>query len=98
MELVKTAAAGTLESSDIFITLEPGGEGIEIALKSPVEKQFGRRIREVIIETLRELGIENARVSAVDQGALDCTIRARVTTAACRAGGQAAEGGFVWKR
>lgn len=87
MDLQKPSVAGTMESSDIMITLEPGGNGIEIDLNSTVEKQFGREIRNVIRETLEELEVTNAKVTAVDKGALDCAVRARVKTAACRAAG-----------
>jgi len=86
MEIKKSSIAGTLESSDIQIAIEPKKEnGIEIELKSSVEKQFGRQIRKVITETLQSLGIKNVKVSAVDKGALDCTIKARVECAAYRA-------------
>lgn len=86
MKLIKTACAGTMESSDIMVTVEPGENGLEIELDSQVEKQYGRRMREVIGETLRELGVENVRLTAVDKGALDCTIRARVKAAVSRGG------------
>jgi len=86
MELKKAAAAGTMESSDIQITVEPSGQpGIELELTSSVGQMYGSRIREVIRETLGTLGVENARVTAVDKGALDCTIRARAAAAVCRA-------------
>ena len=90
-QIVQTGRAGTLESNDILITVSPGaaGEGIAIELISPVIRQFGDRIREVITETLTTLDINDARVQATDKGALDCTIRARVRTAA----GRAAKGG-----
>ena len=88
---MKNAVAGTLESGDIMITIGPG-KGLEVNLQSSVEAQFGRQIRSVITETLQGLGIEDARVDAVDKGALDCTIRARVTAAAVRATGK-----DVWK-
>ena len=88
---MKNAVAGTLESGDIMITIGPG-KGLEVNLQSSVEAQFGRQIRSVITETLEGLGIEDARVDAVDKGALDCTIRARVTAAAVRATGK-----DVWK-
>jgi citrate lyase subunit gamma (acyl carrier protein) len=82
----KTGMAGTMESSDIMITLEPGVPGrLDIDLNSAVEKQFGRQIREVIAETLTGLGVAGAKVVAVDKGALDCVIRARVKAAAYRA-------------
>ena len=85
MRIHQTAIAGTMESSDIMITLEPGAHGIEIDLLSTVEKEFGDAIREEITNTLNVMGIETAKVSAVDKGALDCTIRARVKTAVSRA-------------
>ncbi len=88
MEIKNTATAGTMESSDIMITLEPpAAPGIVIELSSTVEKRFGREIRRVIGETLRSLGIDSATVRAVDRGALDCAVRARVKTAAHRACG-----------
>lgn len=89
MELKQAAMAGTMESSDIMVTIEPrDGGGIELELTSSVMQQFGRRIEEVIRETLGGLGVENAAVTAVDKGALDCTVRARVSAAALRAAGR----------
>ena len=70
MELKHGAVAGTLESSDIMITIHPGTDGVKIDL---------------IQKVLAEMGVENAVVKAVDHGALDCTIRARTTTAVRRA-------------
>jgi len=86
MKILDAGIAGTLESSDIMIRIEKNeGKGIELALKSTVENQFGEQIREVIGETLRGLGVEDAIVRADDKGALDCTIRARVIAAVGRA-------------
>jgi len=85
MEIKKTASAGTMESSDIMITISPGGSGIEIDLCSDVEKQYGAQIRRVIEETAGELELAGVRITAVDKGAMDCTIRARVKTAVFRA-------------
>jgi len=88
MEL-KNAVAGTLESGDIMIQLAPNEQkGLQIDLDSSVAAQFGTQIRKVITSTLEELGIEDAKVKATDKGALDCTIRARVTAAAVRATGK----------
>ena len=90
MDLRKAATAGTMESNDIMVTLEPAeAGGIQIDLTSNVLQQFGAQIR-VITETLTEYGVENAAVTAVDKGALDCTIRARVTAALFRSAGSAA--------
>jgi citrate lyase subunit gamma (acyl carrier protein) len=86
MEIKGMGMAGTQESSDITVYIEKGsGKGVEIELKSTVENQFGEQIRKVIKETLNELGINDARIRAVDKGALDCTIRARLLTAVGRA-------------
>jgi len=85
MELKKPAIAGTLESSDCMVTVEPGEEGIEFSLDSVVIHQFGNRIKEVALTTLKNLDVENAKVTIVDKGALDCTIRARVEGAVYRA-------------
>jgi citrate lyase subunit gamma (acyl carrier protein) len=88
----KTGIAGTMESSDVMITLEPA-ETIEIDLNSTVDKQVGKAIRGVRTEPLEELGVSAARVVAVDKGALDCAIRARVRAAAYRA---AESTDYVW--
>ncbi|MCF0210119.1 MAG: citrate lyase acyl carrier protein [Bacteroidales bacterium] len=86
---VKKAFAGTLESGDIMIQIEPSdSEGLQINLESTVAYQFGEQIKKVISETLKDLKVENAVVTATDKGALDCTIRARVTAAAVRATGK----------
>ena len=86
MKVLKTAVTGTMESSDIMVTIAPNeGAGIAIELDSSVEKQFGKAIRATITETLTELDIQDAKVSAVDKGSLDCVIRARVKARAYRA-------------
>lgn len=85
MQIKITAAAGTLESGDIMISLEKGERSIEIDLRSAVEKQFGEQIREVITKTLTDLGATDVKVAANDRGALDCTIKARVQAAYYRA-------------
>ena len=85
MQIKMKAAAGTLESGDIMISLEKGERGFEIDLKSTVEKQYGEQIREVIKKTLADLGATEVKVVANDRGALDCTIKARVMAAYYRA-------------
>lgn len=86
---MKDAFAGTLESGDILIQISPSEtEGVRIELDSTVAYQFGEQIKKLIAETLAETGIRSAVVKATDKGALDCTIRARVTAAAVRATGK----------
>lgn len=84
--MLKRACAGTVESSDIYVEIEPlaAGSGIALTVSSVVYAQFGEEIERVIRETLAELGVADAKVTASDRGAVDCTIRARVETAVCR--------------
>lgn len=85
MEIKQTALAGTLESSDIQITLSQGIDGIQIDLDSSVEALYGPQIKKVITDTLAAYDIDNAKVKAVDKGALDCVIKARTMAVAQRA-------------
>ena len=87
-KIERTAVAGTMESSDVYVELSPNDSGIEIELDSVVLDQFGDSIRASVQEVLDENGIESARISLVDRGALDCVIRARVETAIMRAKGE----------
>ena len=90
---LKHSHAGTLESGDILIEIYPtDNEGIDITLNSTVEYQFGDQIRNLIRSTAEELGLDSARINALDKGALDCTIKARTTAAVVRATGK-----DVWK-
>lgn len=84
MEIKKPAVAGTMESSDALISVEPNENGIELSLQSSVMNQYGRQIKETVLETLDRLGVKNAKVIIVDKGALDCTIKARVECAVFR--------------
>lgn len=60
MLIEKSAIAGTLESSDAQVTVEPG-TGLEVT---------------------------DAKVTVVDKGALDCTLKARVECAVFRSCGK----------
>ena len=88
MEILKPAMAGTLESSDAQVTVEPGTDGIQLTLSSSVMNQYGRQIKATVLETLERLGVTDARVTVVDKGALDCTLKARVECAVFRSCGQ----------
>ena len=94
MQIVTTGVAGTMESSDIIVRIETNdGDGIDLTLESAVMQQFGKQIERVIRDTLSELGVTSAVVNAVDKGALDCTVAARVSAAAYRA---AKSTDYVW--
>ena len=87
MNITSIAVAGTLESSDIYVEVEPSEE-LELNIESVVLNQFGEEIRATVLSVLEELGVKTGRISVQDKGAIDCTIRARVETAVRRAGGE----------
>ena len=84
MEIKKLAAAGTMESSDVYVEIEPGTGELQITLESVVAQQFGDAIRSVVLDVLQEQNVDSAKVRVVDRGALECVIRARVETAILR--------------
>ena len=84
MEIKKPAMAGTLESSDCQVTEEPGNGSVEFNLESAVINQYGNQIRKVVLQTLENLDVKDVKISVVDKGALDCTIKARVEGAVFR--------------
>ena len=86
MEIVKSAVAGTMESSDAYVEIEPA-KGLNIQLESVVMDQFGDQICEVVGQVLAENGVTDANVRVIDRGALECVIRARVETAVLRGKG-----------
>ena len=88
MEIIQKAYAGTLESSDAYVEIEPGTQGIQLELNSVVSQQFGQSIRDLVQEVLTDLGVRDAKLFIADRGALDCVIRARVETAVMRGKGE----------
>lgn len=86
MEAKKAATAGSLESSDVLVTVSPAaGADVEYQIESIVIKQFGKRIRSVTEEVVAASGLKGALVRVQDRGALECTLRARLETAIDRA-------------
>ena len=88
MEIKNKAAAGTLESSDIYVVVEPNEEGVELHLESIVYNQFGEEIEKTVRDVLNDFKVENIKIQLKDRGAVECAIRARVETALKRAGGE----------
>ena len=52
MEIKKRASAGTMESSDAYVEIEPGTGKVEIRLESVVAQQFGDSIQAVVEEVM----------------------------------------------
>ena len=88
MELQRPAAAGEVESSDCQVTIEKGNGTIDLSIQSSVINQYGNQIRRTVLDTLRNLGVHDAKVTITDKGALDYVIRARVEAAVFRSVGQ----------
>lgn len=84
MNIKHSAAAGTFESSDVQISVEPIESGIQLDIQSSVFQQYGEQIEQTIREVLRDLDVEGIALKVIDKGALDCTIRSRVETAIFR--------------
>lgn len=84
MEILKPAIAGTLESSDAQVQVSPNNGELELFIDSTVMNQYGRQIKQVVLETLQRLGVTSGSVTVVDKGALECTIKARVECAIFR--------------
>lgn len=93
MEIKEKAVAGTLESSDIYIIIEPNSNGIELEIESVVEGQYGENIKQVILESLNELNVKNAKLIVNDKGAIEPVIKSRIQTVVTRATKQK----FTWK-
>ncbi len=96
MNILKTAVAGTLESSDAQVTVEPSDSGLELSIESIVMNQYGRQIRETAGAVLTQLGIEQGKVTVIDKGALECTLKARIECAVYRSCDQA-EKNIPWE-
>ena len=87
-DILQRATAGTMESSDAYVEIEPNENGLEIQLDSVVLQQFGKDIEQSVRAVLLQYNIHNARLNLVDRGAMDCVNRARVETAIRRGKGE----------
>lgn len=84
MNIAKKAQAGTMQSSDLMVALEPA-EALTVEIESTVKKQFEHLIRQVADGVLAAHGVTAGRVRITDRGALDYAIQARLETALRRA-------------
>jgi citrate lyase subunit gamma (acyl carrier protein) len=77
---MKIGIAGTLESSDVMITVREANS-LKITIESIVFDHFSKQIQQVILDTIEEMNIRKVEVLCQDKGALDYAIRARLKTA-----------------
>jgi len=86
MKITQAAVAGTLESGDVMIRIEPlHTQEIDLQINSSVEKQFGPAIRATLLEILSQHNVQGVQLIVDDKGALDCILRARLETLLVRA-------------
>ncbi|PKO89517.1 MAG: citrate lyase acyl carrier protein [Betaproteobacteria bacterium HGW-Betaproteobacteria-12] len=87
MKIQRRGQAGTMQSSDLMVIVEPA-DALSIEIESTVKQQFEHLIRARIEAVLAKHGAKHLRVSVNDRGALDYAIEARLAAALQRAGGQ----------
>jgi len=85
MQLNHAAVGGTEDSGDVLVEVAPGIGKLELEIKSKVLSQYGSSIKKSVLEVLDQLKVTDAKVIVNDKGAVDQTIRARLTTAVFRA-------------
>jgi len=95
MILKRPAVAGTLESSDVLVTVTPTpGQDVAIELESEVKDAFGDSIERTVRQELELAEVTECHILLRDRGALDCVISARVRCALYRA----AELSYDWTK
>jgi len=85
MNIVKKGQAGTMQSSDLMVFVEPAAELI-LEIESTVKKQFEHLIRAKLEQVLAQRGVTSGKIRITDRGALDYAIEARLEAALQRAG------------
>ena len=84
MRIRSKASAGTMQSSDLMVVVQPS-ETLRIDIDSTVKKQYEHLIRAQIGAVLEQLEVSAGHIHVSDRGALDYAIAARVETAIRRA-------------
>ena len=84
MEITRKATAGTMQSSDLLVQVEPS-DRLEVVIESTVKKQFAHLIRARVDEVVARHAVTGGLITITDRGALDYAIEARVETALRRA-------------
>ena len=85
MKIVRKAQAGTMQSSDLMVFVEPAA-GLTVEIESTVKKQFEHLIRARLDEVLLCHGVTSGLIRVTDRGALDYAITARLEAALHRSG------------
>ena len=86
MQIKHKVQAGTMQSSDLIVFLEPADE-LRIEIESTVKKQFEHLIRVQAEQVLQKFAVTTGYVRISDRGALDYAIAARLEAGLKRACG-----------
>jgi len=84
MEIRKKVQAGTMQSSDLMVFVEPA-DTLTIDIESTVKKQFEHLIRARVEEVLQRMQVTRGCIRINDRGALDYAIEGRLEAAIQRA-------------
>ncbi len=84
MEIRRKVQAGTMQSSDLMVFIEPA-DSLTIEIESTVKKQFEHLIRARVEDVLRRMQVSRGHIRLSDRGALDYAIEGRLEAAIKRA-------------
>ena len=86
MKPLVAAQAGTFESSDLIVLIEPKDDktGRKIEIESIVMLQYGENLKSVVNEMLDRYELTDIHIILKDKGALEPVVRARMETAILR--------------
>jgi citrate lyase subunit gamma (acyl carrier protein) len=85
MKIMRKAQAGTMQSSDLMVFVEPA-DRLTVEIESTVKKQFEHLIRSRIDKVLLCHDVTSGFIRITDRGALDYAIEARLEAALKRSG------------
>lgn len=86
MKPLIASQAGTFESSDLIVLIEPREKdtGRKIEIESIVMLQYGNNLKSVVSQMLDDYALTDLHVIIKDKGALEPVVRARLETAILR--------------
>ncbi len=84
MEIRRKVQAGTMQSSDLMVFIEPA-DSLTIEIESTVKKQFEHLIRAQVEDVLQRMQVSRGYIRLSDRGALDYAIEGRLEAAIKRA-------------
>ena len=85
MKIVQPASAGKYEKDDALVEIQPG-KGIEMEIFCSAPTLVKKNIENEVMEVLKEMGVNDAKVVIKEKGALPWVLKSRVEAAIMRAG------------